>query len=258
MDSGKPFGLRDSPTPGGDPPVDSPEDRFIDLEQGGIAPGLRDRADAGRWDSVSRRRRKPGALRRHWRRRQDILGASSVNTMRGRNANGHQRAPALARRYVDGAAWSSLPSSPSSHRSAMPTYRQYLIRSQRSEAKIALLQLQTAQEKFYMQNNAFADDANVTTAAPAGLGLMGVYRDRQVRHQDHGLWRRRSELYCQPPARAQAAVRQTTPPVPISPSPTAERAVFPAPRVPRRVGVERQLSQVDHRVGQRELLPHRQ
>lgn len=57
---------------------------------------------------------------------------------------------------------------------AIPTYRQYLIRSQRSEAKIALLQLQTAQEKFYMQNNAFADDADVTTASPNGLGLPGV------------------------------------------------------------------------------------
>lgn len=52
---------------------------------------------------------------------------------------------------------------------ALPTYRRYLIRSQRTEAKIALLQLQTAQEKFYMQNNAFTD--NLTDASPAGLGL---------------------------------------------------------------------------------------
>jgi type IV pilus assembly protein PilE len=52
---------------------------------------------------------------------------------------------------------------------AVPTYRRYLIRSQRSEAKIALLQLQTAQEKFYMQNNAFTD--NVADASPSGLGL---------------------------------------------------------------------------------------
>ena len=52
---------------------------------------------------------------------------------------------------------------------ALPTYRRYLIRTQRSEAKIALLQLQTAQEKFYMQNNSFTDD--VTSASPDGLGL---------------------------------------------------------------------------------------
>ncbi len=52
---------------------------------------------------------------------------------------------------------------------AVPTYRSYLIRSQRSEAKIALLQLQTAQEKFYLQNNSYTD--NVTGAPPAGLGL---------------------------------------------------------------------------------------
>jgi len=52
---------------------------------------------------------------------------------------------------------------------AVPTYRRYLIRAQRSEAKIALLQLQTAEEKFYMQNNAFTDD--VSTASPSGLGL---------------------------------------------------------------------------------------
>ena len=52
---------------------------------------------------------------------------------------------------------------------ALPTYRRYLVRTQRSEAKIALLQLQTAQEKFYMQNNSFTD--NITDASPDGLGL---------------------------------------------------------------------------------------
>jgi len=52
---------------------------------------------------------------------------------------------------------------------ALPTYRKYLIRTQRSEAKIALLQLQTAQEKYYLQNNSYTDD--VATASPTGLGL---------------------------------------------------------------------------------------
>lgn len=55
---------------------------------------------------------------------------------------------------------------------AIPTYRRYLVRTQRSEAKIALLQLQTAQEKFYMQNNTFTDD--LTSASPDGLGLLAV------------------------------------------------------------------------------------
>jgi type IV pilus assembly protein PilE len=55
---------------------------------------------------------------------------------------------------------------------AVPTYRKYLIRSNRAEAKIALLQLQTAQEKFYMQNNSFTD--NLTAASPTGLGLTNV------------------------------------------------------------------------------------
>jgi type IV pilus assembly protein PilE len=51
----------------------------------------------------------------------------------------------------------------------VPTYRQYMIRTNRTEAKTALLQLQVAQEKFYLQNNAYT--ANVTAAPPAGLGL---------------------------------------------------------------------------------------
>jgi type IV pilus assembly protein PilE len=53
---------------------------------------------------------------------------------------------------------------------AVPTYRRYLIRSQRSEAKISLMQLQTAQEKYYLQYNAYTN--NITAAVNAGgLGL---------------------------------------------------------------------------------------
>jgi type IV pilus assembly protein PilE len=55
---------------------------------------------------------------------------------------------------------------------ALPSYRRYLLRSQRSEAKIALLQLQTAEEKFYLQNNQYS--ANITAAPPAGLGLPDI------------------------------------------------------------------------------------
>jgi type IV pilus assembly protein PilE len=49
---------------------------------------------------------------------------------------------------------------------SVPSYRRYLLRSQRAEAKIALLQLQTAEEKHYLQFNAY-------TATP-GLGLLNV------------------------------------------------------------------------------------
>ena len=54
----------------------------------------------------------------------------------------------------------------------IPTYRNYMIRTNRAEAKIALLQLQTAQEKFYMQNNTFTD--NISDASPDGLGLLST------------------------------------------------------------------------------------
>jgi type IV pilus assembly protein PilE len=59
---------------------------------------------------------------------------------------------------------------------AVPSYRGYLIRAQRSDAKTALMQLQTAQEKFYIQNNAYTDQ--LTVAPPGGLGLSGE-SDRQ-------------------------------------------------------------------------------
>jgi type IV pilus assembly protein PilE len=52
---------------------------------------------------------------------------------------------------------------------AVPSYRSYLIRTNRSDAKSALMQLQAAQEKFYLQNNAYASDP--AAAPPAGLGL---------------------------------------------------------------------------------------
>jgi type IV pilus assembly protein PilE len=57
---------------------------------------------------------------------------------------------------------------------AVPTYRRYLIRAQRSEAKIALLQLQTAQEKYYSQYNRYTDKVTAkSTSTTPGLGLPG-------------------------------------------------------------------------------------
>jgi type IV pilus assembly protein PilE len=52
---------------------------------------------------------------------------------------------------------------------AVPSYRQFLLRSHRAEATSALLNLAAAQEKFYLQNNTYSVD--LSTAPPAGLGL---------------------------------------------------------------------------------------
>ncbi len=57
---------------------------------------------------------------------------------------------------------------------AIPSYRSYLLRSHRAEAKAALLNLAAAQEKFYLQNNTYAANAALATAPPAGLGLQAT------------------------------------------------------------------------------------
>ena len=55
---------------------------------------------------------------------------------------------------------------------AIPSYRQFLLRSHRAEAKSALLNLAAAQEKFYLQNNTYTDA--LAAAPPAGLGLLAT------------------------------------------------------------------------------------
>lgn len=54
---------------------------------------------------------------------------------------------------------------------AVPSYRSYVLRSHRVEAKTALLNLAAAQEKFYLQNNTYAVNNLLDDAPPAGLGL---------------------------------------------------------------------------------------
>lgn len=55
---------------------------------------------------------------------------------------------------------------------ALGSYRRYLIRAQRAEAKVALMQLQTAEEKFYLQNNSYTNNVtNAVNGTPPGLGL---------------------------------------------------------------------------------------
>lgn len=50
---------------------------------------------------------------------------------------------------------------------AIPSYRNYVMRAQRSDATAALLRLAAAEEKFYLQNNTYTTDAT-----PTGLNLV--------------------------------------------------------------------------------------
>jgi type IV pilus assembly protein PilE len=54
---------------------------------------------------------------------------------------------------------------------AIPSYRQYVMRSQRTEAKAALLRLQTNQERFYLANRIYSGD-------PVALGFTGGVSER--------------------------------------------------------------------------------
>ena len=54
---------------------------------------------------------------------------------------------------------------------AIPSYRQYVTRSQRTEAKTALLQIQANQERFYLANRTYSGD-------PDELGFAGDITER--------------------------------------------------------------------------------
>jgi len=57
---------------------------------------------------------------------------------------------------------------------AIPSYRRYLLRAQRSDAKTALLQAQTAEEKYVLQNNLYTSDVTVALGLP-GVSEHGYY-----------------------------------------------------------------------------------
>lgn len=57
---------------------------------------------------------------------------------------------------------------------AVPSYRQYSIRAQRTEAKTALLRLAANQERFYLQNNTYSADLTAL-GFPLGISENGVY-----------------------------------------------------------------------------------
>lgn len=57
---------------------------------------------------------------------------------------------------------------------AVPTYRQYVIRAQRTEAKTALLRLAANQERHYLQNNTYTEDLALLGFA-TGVSENAVY-----------------------------------------------------------------------------------
>lgn len=59
---------------------------------------------------------------------------------------------------------------------AVPSYRRYLLRAQRSDATTALLRLQSAEEKFFLQYGAYTTD--LTSNAPTGLGQTSSRSER--------------------------------------------------------------------------------
>lgn len=54
---------------------------------------------------------------------------------------------------------------------AVPSYRNFVLRSHRTDATAALLKVRTHQERFFLQNNRYAAAAQLSTAPPAGLGF---------------------------------------------------------------------------------------
>jgi type IV pilus assembly protein PilE len=54
---------------------------------------------------------------------------------------------------------------------AVASYRNYILRANRTDGTSTLLRLQVAQEKFFLQNNRYATNAEMTAAPPNGLGL---------------------------------------------------------------------------------------
>ena len=59
---------------------------------------------------------------------------------------------------------------------ALPSYRQYVMRAQRGEAKSALLQLATNQERFYLANRTYGATADLAALGfPTGNSEKGTY-----------------------------------------------------------------------------------
>ncbi len=61
---------------------------------------------------------------------------------------------------------------------AIPSYRDYVLRSNRADGKTALLSLSAAQERFYLQNGTYATQLQLTLPPPAGLGFTSGTSER--------------------------------------------------------------------------------
>jgi type IV pilus assembly protein PilE len=73
---------------------------------------------------------------------------------------------------------------------AVPSYRQYVMRASRADAKAAILRVAGNQERFYLANNTYASDALLDDPPPAGLGIPGTERgfyDLAIVPHDDGL-----------------------------------------------------------------------
>jgi type IV pilus assembly protein PilE len=57
---------------------------------------------------------------------------------------------------------------------ALASYRNQVMRTHRTDATAALMKVAAAQEKFFLQNNRYATEAERATAPPAGLGIAGT------------------------------------------------------------------------------------
>jgi type IV pilus assembly protein PilE len=55
---------------------------------------------------------------------------------------------------------------------AVPSYRNYVMRTHRTDATTMLLRIQSQQEKFFLQNNRYSGD--LVAAPPAGLGVGNI------------------------------------------------------------------------------------
>ncbi len=54
---------------------------------------------------------------------------------------------------------------------AVPSYRQYSVRAHRVDAQSQLMKVAASQEKFYLANNQYCEDADLDSDLPDGLGI---------------------------------------------------------------------------------------
>ncbi len=59
---------------------------------------------------------------------------------------------------------------------AMSSYRRYLVRTNRTDATTMLLRVQVAQEKYYLQNNTYADNLKTQLLFDSDTAPQGTYK----------------------------------------------------------------------------------